>query len=353
MRLAAVRRLRPGRCRPAGLATLALLGLVVLAACGRPLPDDKAENAPPGGDTTGAFDVGGEEPSPSLEVAGDAGLAKLVRAAGRAFQAQDDVDLRFAEQPGDAAYAALCFGCERDAADFASRAAPIAQALESRFEQMINTGNLGLAALLTGQTDVAANAFREELSLCRDMVVRPVVNEGLRGLAAVAVVNGDAKRAATLLGAAETHHYDAPEYPVNARLDETFFEPARARCPADLWNAAARRQRTELRGRDRLCPRRIARVALDPRETVKRRLRSPRQPRSRWAHVRHHPLLHGRKRSQPAALSSSTQPRYCSGYLARQRRAPAFASAERASSNSCFARSVRTRSRSAHRDTRS
>jgi hypothetical protein len=105
---------------------------------------------------------------------------------------------------------------------------------------MINTGNLGLAALLTGQSDVAANAFREELSLCRDMVVRPVVNEGLRGLAAVAVVNGDAKRAATLLGAAATHHYDTPEYPVDARLDETFFEPARARCPSDVWNAAAR-----------------------------------------------------------------------------------------------------------------
>jgi hypothetical protein len=139
-----------------------------------------------------------------------------------------------------AAYAALCLGSERDAADFASRAAPIAQALDSRFERMINTGNLGLAALLTGQSDVAANAIREELSLCRDMVVRPVVNEGLRGLAAVAVVNGDAKRAATLLGAAATHHYDTPEYPVDARLDETFFEPARARCPSDVWNAAAR-----------------------------------------------------------------------------------------------------------------
>jgi predicted ATPase/DNA-binding SARP family transcriptional activator len=140
----------------------------------------------------------------------------------------------------DAAYAALCLGSERDATDFASRAAPIARALDSRFERMINSGNLGLAALLTGETDAASRAFREELTLCRDMVVRPVMFEGLRGLAAVAVVNGDAKRAATLLGAADTHRYDTPEYPVDARLDETFFAPARTRCAPDAWNAAAR-----------------------------------------------------------------------------------------------------------------
>jgi predicted ATPase/DNA-binding SARP family transcriptional activator len=140
----------------------------------------------------------------------------------------------------DAAYSALCLGSERDAADFASRAAPIARALDSRFERMINSGNLGLAALLTGETDAASHAFREELSLCRDMVVRPVVFEGLRGLAAVAVLKGDATRAATLLGAAGTHRYDTPEYPVDARLDETFFEPARTRYGPDAWNAAAR-----------------------------------------------------------------------------------------------------------------
>jgi hypothetical protein len=146
---------------------------------------------------------------------------------------------RLASLLNGAAYAALCLGGDRDGAEFASRAAPIAQALDSRFERMINTGNVGLAALLTGQSHIAASAFREELSLCRDMVVRPVVNEGLRGLAAVAVVNGDIKRAATLLGAAATHHYDTAVYPVDRRLDETFFEPARLRCPSKVWNAAA------------------------------------------------------------------------------------------------------------------
>lgn len=72
------------------------------------------------------------------------------------------------------------------------------------------------------------------------MVIRPVVFEGLRGLAAVAVTHGDAKRAAALVGAAAAHRYDQPASPVDARLDETYFEPARARCGKDVWDAAAR-----------------------------------------------------------------------------------------------------------------
>jgi hypothetical protein len=140
----------------------------------------------------------------------------------------------------DAAYAALCLDSARDATDFAARAAPIARALDSRWERMITSGNLGVAALLTGETDAASRAFGDELGLCGDMVGRPVVFEGLRGLAAVAVVHGDDMRAATLVGAAETHRYDRPEDPVEVRLDQTFFEPARARCGTDAWNAAAR-----------------------------------------------------------------------------------------------------------------
>ena len=108
----------------------------------------------------------------------------------------------------DAAFCALCLGSEPDAADFAARATPIARALDDRYKEMINSGNLGLAALLTGETDAASHAFREELRLCRDLVVRPVVFEGLRGLAALAALHGDDKRAATLVGAAAAHRYD-------------------------------------------------------------------------------------------------------------------------------------------------
>jgi predicted ATPase/class 3 adenylate cyclase len=140
----------------------------------------------------------------------------------------------------DAAYAALCLGSDRDAADFASRATPITLALDSRYVRMINSGNLGLAALLRGDADTASRAFREELALCRDMVIRPVIFEGLRGLAAVAVVDGDGARAATLVGAAEAHRYDNAPGPVEARLDKVFFAPARLRLGTEAWSAAAR-----------------------------------------------------------------------------------------------------------------
>jgi hypothetical protein len=147
---------------------------------------------------------------------------------------------RLAHLLTDAAYAALCLGNERDAADFAARATPITHALDDRYTSMVNSGNRGLAALLTGESDAASHAFREELGLCRELVVRRMAFEGLRGLAALAVVHGDAQRAATLVGAADAHRYDKPEDPVDARLDETFFEPARARWGTDAWSAAAR-----------------------------------------------------------------------------------------------------------------
>jgi tetratricopeptide (TPR) repeat protein len=140
----------------------------------------------------------------------------------------------------DATYHALCLGSDRDARDFAARATPITRMLDSPFTWMLNSGNLGLAALLTGEIDTASGAFREELTLCRATVARPVAFEGLRGLAAVAVVHGDDKRAATLVGAAEAYRYEKADDPVEARLDQTFFKPARARCGTETWSAAAR-----------------------------------------------------------------------------------------------------------------
>jgi hypothetical protein len=160
------------------------------------------------------------------------GAASLLTDVGNVYQ--------LASLLTSASYAALCLGSEHDATDFAARATPIARALDTGFERMINSGNLGLAALLTGETDTAAHAFREELTLCRDMVVRVVVFEGLTGLAAVAVVDGDDERAATLVGAADAHRYERPEDPVAARLETVFFGPARIRCGTDAWNNATR-----------------------------------------------------------------------------------------------------------------
>lgn len=105
---------------------------------------------------------------------------------------------------------------------------------------MINRGNTGLAALLTGDNDNAAHAFREELTLSHRMAIRAVAFEGLRGLAALAVEDGDDKRAARLVGAADAHNYGNSDDPVKARLDAEFFEPARTRLGAARWNAGAR-----------------------------------------------------------------------------------------------------------------
>ena len=96
---------------------------------------------------------------------------------------------------------------------------------------------------VTSETDTASQAFRQALTLCREMVARPVAPEGLLGLAAVAVVHGDDTRAATLVGAADAHRYNKTEDPLEPRLEAAFFEPAPTRCGADAWNATTREGR--------------------------------------------------------------------------------------------------------------
>jgi hypothetical protein len=105
---------------------------------------------------------------------------------------------------------------------------------------MLIRGNAGLAALFLGDMDAARTAFYDELKLFREMVILPAAHEALRGLAAVAIVEGDIPRAARLIGAATAHRYDDPEDPVDARLHATFFEPARADHGADAWDAPIR-----------------------------------------------------------------------------------------------------------------
>jgi predicted ATPase/class 3 adenylate cyclase len=144
-----------------------------------------------------------------------------------------------ADALASSAYSALCQGSDRDAKDLVERAIPIARRLDDPSIWMLLRGNIGLAALLTGNTDAAGHAFREELRLCRELVDLPYASEGLRGLAAVAVVRGDLRRAARLVGASEAHRYGQPYEAMEARLDAAFFEAARARCGVDAWNAAA------------------------------------------------------------------------------------------------------------------
>jgi predicted ATPase len=173
---------------------------------------------------------------------GESTAAELRERVDRAASLLDDAGnvYRLASLYASAAYGALWDGSDRDAKDFIDSAIEIARKLDHPFTWLVVHGNLGLAALLTDDTDSARDGFREELTLCRDLVVRPFVAEGLQGLAAVAVVRGDLDRAARLVGAAAAHRYGLPEDPVDARLEATFFEPARTLYGADAWNAAGR-----------------------------------------------------------------------------------------------------------------
>jgi hypothetical protein len=140
-----------------------------------------------------------------------------------------------------ATYAALCHNSDADAAEFVGRATQRTRELDHPYLWMLLTGNVGLVALVTGETDAARDAFREELELCRELAALPFAGEGLNGLAAVATVRGELEHAAWLCGAAETHRYGQPYDGVDERLHLTFFDPARARLGAEAWDGAARR----------------------------------------------------------------------------------------------------------------
>ena len=138
-----------------------------------------------------------------------------------------------------AAYGTMGLGSDRDARELVERAVPIARRLDDPALWMMVHGNFGLAALLTGDIEAARDAFREELRLCRELVVRPFAYEGLSGLAAVAATRRETDRAARLAGASGALRFGVPYALVEDRLDAIFFEPARASCGADAWNAAA------------------------------------------------------------------------------------------------------------------
>jgi hypothetical protein len=158
--------------------------------------------------------------------------ASLMDEAGNIF--------RLADLLASAAYVALGLGADRDAKEFVDRAIPPTRALDNPYLWMLLRANFGLAALLTGDTDSARDAFREELEFCRELVLPRMAYEGLSGLAAVAAVRGDNDRAARLSGAAAAHRYDQRADHVTGRLDAAFIQPARTRHGADAWDASAR-----------------------------------------------------------------------------------------------------------------
>ena len=106
---------------------------------------------------------------------------------------------------------------------------------------MINSGNLGLAALLTGDTDTAfARVPRGAHALPRDgrpaRRVRRPPRPRRRRRGRTATTSAPRPSSAPPTRTATT----SAEDPVEARLDAAFFEPARTRYGADAWDAAAR-----------------------------------------------------------------------------------------------------------------
>jgi ATP/maltotriose-dependent transcriptional regulator MalT len=158
--------------------------------------------------------------------------AELLERAGNAYHLADLL--------ASSAYGALCDGDDEHARALVAQAIPLTRALDSPQVWMLLSGNAGLAALFDARLDEARDAFREELAVCREIVVRPFASEGLAGLAAIEAVDGDLDRAARLFGAAGAHRYGQPRDAVDARLAATYFEPARRRLGAEAWDAAER-----------------------------------------------------------------------------------------------------------------
>ena len=156
--------------------------------------------------------------------------ASLLAQAGNVYQVADLL--------ASAAYSALCSGSIDDAREFISRAMPLAERLDAPFLAMLVRGNVALVSLLTGDLDAARHAFREELTLCRELVVVPIVAESLQGLAAVAAASGEFDRAARLLGA--SRRFGLEEDAVDAALKAKYFDPARSRNGADTWDVVSR-----------------------------------------------------------------------------------------------------------------
>ena len=129
-------------------------------------------------------------------------------------------------------------GRDHDAIPYIEQAIPLVRGFDEPVLCGLR-GQLGCAALCTGDADAARAAFRYELLLSHDLCAVTFVPEALTGLAALAAAEDDLDRAATLTGAADAHRrHGACDAESVARLRDTFLEPARARLGADAWETA-------------------------------------------------------------------------------------------------------------------
>jgi tetratricopeptide (TPR) repeat protein len=106
--------------------------------------------------------------------------------------------------------------------------------------------NLGWVALLQRDHGRAEALYQENLVLCRELGDRLTASDSLEGLACTAGAEGDAERAARLIGAAEALH-EATGYqpaPRDRSLQEPYLAAARAQVDEAAWSAAREKGRS-------------------------------------------------------------------------------------------------------------
>jgi predicted ATPase/DNA-binding SARP family transcriptional activator len=136
-----------------------------------------------------------------------------------------------------AAYNAIKEGSPGLARPLLDRALPIVRELGDPVFHILQQGNTGLEALLSGDIDRAEAAFDDQLRLCREYVVAHMAPEGLGGMAAIAAHRGDPERAARLLGAASAIG-PVGDADVTGHLEQQFFSAARKQLTREGWRAA-------------------------------------------------------------------------------------------------------------------
>jgi predicted ATPase/DNA-binding SARP family transcriptional activator len=150
-------------------------------------------------------------------------------------------DRHLAHAHNNRAFAALIEGRAHDALALLESVLPAVERLGSPTSTMFMLGNIGLANLLLGNLDPARDAFERQLKLCRGQSFRYGADEGVFGLAALAANEGQAHRAAKLLGAARTLGYpQVGDQPIQERIEREFFAPARTATDTIAWLAAER-----------------------------------------------------------------------------------------------------------------
>ena len=128
---------------------------------------------------------------------------------------------------------ALGFGSERDALALVERATPLVRALDDPQSWSFLLGNSGLAALLTGDTDAADDAFRQDLRIAREVVAPRFAQESLSA-SPPSPRYATTPTAPRLTGTAAAHRDEAPQNRMrrgSRRTSSSRHAPATGRTP--------------------------------------------------------------------------------------------------------------------------